>query len=191
MSDNNTNKKNTPQQTKVQATEYEQGRQSLKAGLNKTATRYGEISQMSSPHTPRDAAVQLGQSALAGGKEFGKAAGHFGKGFIEGVSQQTGDKTPAANRAITNYAITQGRTSANKPAENKGIAAARQKTAISPPSVKTEQTSSSTNKGIASFQSKASGQSSSTAKGSTSSVSKGSSSSSGGQSSDSSKESSR
>jgi hypothetical protein len=190
MSDNNTNKKNTPQQTKVQPTEYEQGRQSLKAGLNKTATKYGEISQMSSPHTPRDAAVQLGQSALAGGKEFGKAAGHFGKGFMQGVSQQNPNSGQQLQNMKIDQAITQGRSNANKPVENKGIAAARQKTATSQSSVKTEQTSNSTNKGIASFHGKANGQASNTSKGSAISTSKGSNTNSG-QSSGNSKGSSR
>jgi len=86
--------------------------------------------------------------ALAGGKNYAKAAYHAGMGFMEGVSQQNPNSGQQLNNMKINQSIAQG-----KPAETT--------------------TSKSTNKGIASFQNKMSGQSSNTSKSST--ASKGSS----------------
>jgi len=151
MSDSNFNRKNNARQENIKLSHYELGRGCLRDGLQKSATRYGEISQRSTPHTARDAAGQIGQSVWAGAKDYGKAAAHYGKGFMQGVSQQHPSPGQQLNNMKINQAIVEGRSKANQIKQNSGYTPKvnqvnQQKTIIKQPNIKTTQ--SDNNKGI-------------------------------------------
>ena len=201
MSDSNSNRKAAARQANSPPSDYQMGRWSLKNGALKSTVMSNKLLQGSAPDTKASVATHIGISALAGAKDYAKAMGHFGKGFINGVSGQIGDKTPAANKAILrSHAIAQGQPKANQmkqnraytpkahkmnpqtqtnqpaPGQNKGIQGARQKMAQKQQSG-APQPGKSANKGLSSFQSKTGGQSAKTSKGSASSAIKGKSSS--------------
>ena len=206
MNDSNSNRKAAARQENMKPSHYEQGRAYLRDGLHKSATRYSEISQKSTPGTS-----QVGQVAWAGRSDYGKSASHFGKGFMQGVSQQNPNSGQQLNNMKINQAITEGKANANQviknnsytpkanqvnqqkavanqssaktsqPYTNKGIEAVRQKAAEKQSGTNTKQSS---NQGIKSYKSQTSGQSSGASKSSAGGASKGSS---GGQSSGSSK----
>jgi len=227
MSDSNNNRKTAARQANQgQPSHYEQARAYLSGGMQKSAVKYGEISQASNPHTLKNAAAQTGQAAWAGRKDYAKSAYHAGMGFMEGVSKQNPNSGQQLNNMKINQSIAQGRyqqdkvnsanrerqnsayvpkanqqnktqsasnkgiesarsqaakakssASSNKaqPSHNKGIETARQKATAKPSETSTGK---SANKGIASYQSKTSGQSAGSSKSGASSTAKGSSSSS-------------
>jgi hypothetical protein len=180
MSNNTNNKNNAAQQANVQPSHYEQGRQSLKDGLLKSAGKSSSLLQSGTPHTRTDAAVHIGRSAAAGAKDYTKAAGHFGKGFMQGVSQQNPNSGQQLNNMKINQAITEGRANANAAkagsSTNRGISSFQSKAGGQTGGASK---SSSSNKGISTFQSRASGQTSGASKSSSGGASKGSSTSSG------------
>ena len=140
------------QEAKVnQSTHYEKARAYFKQGIDKGAVKYGEISQNSTPHTSMDAAGKIGQAVWSGKNELGKSAKHAGMGFMEAVSEQNPNSGQQLNKMKINQAIADG-SKANQATVNKGIEAAREKS-----SEKAITTTPSTNKGIASYQSKVSG----------------------------------
>jgi hypothetical protein len=146
MSDSNTNRKTAARQAnQEQASHYELARAYTGEGLQKTALKYGEISQNSTPHTWAGAAAQAGQAAYAGRKDYAKSAYHAGMGFMEGVSRQNPNSGQQLNSMKINQSIAQGRYQQDK------VNSAKQESQ--------QKTSLSTNKGIAAYQSKASGQS--------------------------------
>jgi len=149
MSDKN--KKTTTQQAdQGQLSKYGLARAYAKSGLYQSTLKGNDIAQKTASSTPTNVGIAAAQMALAGGKNYAKAAYHAGMGFMEGVSQQNPNSGQQLNNMKINQSIAQG-----KPAETT--------------------TSKSTNKGIASFQNKMSGQTSSTSKNSTSGSSKGTS----------------
>ena len=181
------NNKDSEKQSNTQPSHGELFRGYLKSGLIKSATKIGDISQTSTPYTPKDAASQIGRSILAGIKDYGKSAYHLGMGLTDEANKQftnLGQNLPVMN---INKAIAEGRAktaqseqsksvSAGK-SSNKGIECYQNKTAQSD-QPKSVAAGKSSNKGITNFQSKTSGtsrsQSSSASKGSSSGSSRGS-----------------
>ena len=175
MSDRN----KTVNTNQTKPTNYELSRAHARQGAHNSAVK--AIGQ-NPPANKGEAAVFAAKTGAAGAKEYGKSAYHAGMGFMEGVSKQN----PNSGQQLNNMKINQAIANGKQPTVNKGIEAARQKAAAKP-----TETCKSTNKGIASFQSKTSGQSSSgSSKGSSSGQSSGSQST-GSQSSGSSKGNSR
>jgi len=123
-----------------QPSNYGLARAYAKSGLNQSALKANDIAQKTASSTPTNVGIAAAQMALAGGKNYAKAASYAGKGFMEGVSKQNPNSGQQLNNMKINQSIAQGKAAAT-----------------------------STNKGIASFQNKVSGQSSSTSKSSTAS----------------------
>ena len=188
MSDNNKKSGEAAKQTKqTQPSHYELSRAYAKQGAHNSTVKAMELGR-NPPTSKEEAATFAAKAGAAGLKEYGKSAYHAGMGFMEGVSKQNPNSGQQLNNMKTNQAIAQGSQQAKQSTVNKGIEAARQKTAAKP-----TETGQSTNKGIASYQSKTSGQSSSSTKSSASKSSESGSSkgSSSGQSSSGSKGNSR
>ena len=152
MSDNNSNRKTSAQQTS--ASHYEQARAHLKGGFHNSAVKASELAK-NPPQGKAAAAIYAAKTASAGGKEYGKSAYHAGMGFMEGVSKQNPNSGQQLNNMKINQSIKQGRSQAMQSNQNKGIESARQKTAVG----KTTQSGKSNNQGIRNLQNKTSGQS--------------------------------
>jgi len=138
MSDSNTQPSNA-----------ELARASLKEAAGKTAAWAGENLSEAGLHTKSDVALFGGQAVAAGGKEYGQAAYYSGMSIMEGARQQNPNDGSLLNKIEINKNIAEGRGNADR--INKGIESFRQKSSM-------PQTDNSTNKGIASYQSRASGQ---------------------------------
>ena len=136
----------------TQPSHYELSRAFAKQGVHNSAAKAIELGQ-NPPTSKGEAAIFAAKAGSAGAKEYGKSAYHAGMGFIEGVNKQN----PNSGQQLNNMRINQAIANANQPTVNKGIEAARQKATEKQTGTNPGQ---STNKGIASFQSKASGQSS-------------------------------
>jgi hypothetical protein len=160
MSDSNSDRKTAARQENKQLSFYEQGRSNFKDGLQKSAASYGKISQSSTPHTAINAAGQVGQAVLAGIKDYGQAAANFGKGFMQGVSQQNPSPGQHYNSNKIYQVIAEGKANANQTKQNqtytpKANITNNQKSSQQISSTKqsnTVQKGISTNKGLESYQ---------------------------------------
>ena len=164
MSDKNSNRKNAARVAKAQPTDYQQMKASLIGASPKILSKANElVTNGGVPTSKIGLASLIGRSIAPAGKDLAIAGKYFAKGFTDGVSWQTGDKTPAANRTILNYNIAQKRKKADQIRQNRVYAPKAQK-------VRQKKTM---NKGISSFKNMARGQSSFASKGSSSGKSKG------------------
>ena len=192
MSDSNKDRQTDAREMMInQPTHYEQSRTHFLQAMHKGTTKYNETLQSSTPHTMREASIHLGQAAWSAKSDLGKSLYHAGMGFMQEVSRQNPNSGQQLNDMIISQHINQGSEQAkhfiqnsnysskakqpiqhesNQPAINKGIEAARQKAADN---LTVADTSQSTNKGITSYQSKVSGQSSSISKDNSGGSSKG------------------
>jgi uncharacterized membrane protein YgcG len=119
MKDKNSNRKSAVRQANVEPTLYQQGRWSARDGAFKTLVKGNEILGKNGPPTSKMGTIVFaGRIIAAGGKDYVNAAKYFSKGFMEGVSWQTGDKTPGADKIITRHAIEQGRAKAQQTTQN-------------------------------------------------------------------------
>ena len=183
MSEAKNNKNTEAQQANSQPSYAGKARESWKSALQKSAAYTGDNISTAEIHTKADTALFGVQAVAAGGKDYGQALSNSGKSIMQGARQQS----PNDGQQLNNMKINQAISEDSKASINKGIESARQKAADKQ---STENMGKTSNHGIQSFQSKASGQSSNTSKGN-SNIGKSGGSSNDGQSSGSSQGSSR
>ena len=165
------NKTADAKQESKQPSHSEQFRSNVKSGVHKAIDTYKSIPQAATPPGWKGTAVKTGISVATAGKDFGKA-GYHGMSAMGERMNTLGNPSGDLQNANIQRNIAQGSKQARESTANKGIEAARQKAAEKQSGTNSGQ---STNKGIASFQSKASGQSSGTSSGKSEGSSSGSS----------------